>query len=111
MPDDDFQLAMGRLREEFRQQLPERLELARRQLAACEADPGTAELLEQLYRTVHSLSGASGTFGLAELGIGARSLELDIAALRDRADRGATDFTPLRQGLQELHGLARSAPR
>ena len=74
----DFNQQLASLREEYVQHLP--TELASLELLA-NALPNSESAqtdLQQLHGHLHKISGASGTFGLPELGTQARTLELRI---------------------------------
>ncbi|HEY5799990.1 MAG TPA: Hpt domain-containing protein [Burkholderiaceae bacterium] len=77
---DELQRRLAALNDKFRAQLPAQLDEIERAMAACAmregADPMAARsLMQHLYRALHGLSGAAGTFGMADLGHDAYAME------------------------------------
>ncbi|MDH5527427.1 MAG: response regulator [Nitrospirota bacterium] len=93
MPDARKQAFLKRLEEikrNFHEQLPERVRQIERDwevVAVGQADPA---LLGELYRNVHGLAGAGGSFGADGVSSAARELELVLKGLVDE-DRPPTD--------------------
>lgn len=79
-------LLLAQLSSEFRSSLPARLTVISEAFAAASA--GDAAALETLQRALHSLVGAAGTFGFAELSQRARLLENAVRAERLPAATG-----------------------
>ena len=82
--DDELQQLLLTLSAQFRErlenELPELRALAQRLLVS--SDPAVQQLiLQDIREQLHKLAGAAGTFGYAELGVQARALELNSAAL------------------------------
>jgi chemotaxis protein histidine kinase CheA len=100
--DDDFQQAMRRFQQEFAAQLPGRLQEARDRLRACQAQPADDAAVAELHRVLHKIAGSAGTFGLAEVGDGARALEDMLEPMMTRPGRTAADFDPVERLLEDL---------
>lgn len=77
----DAELArqLDQLRQQFASGLPKRFDAIDAALAACRNDPGNETPLRALMTVLHSLGGAAGTFGFAELGNAARDVERRVA--------------------------------
>lgn len=69
----DIQARLQALRDDFAAQLPGRIDDIER--AWLSRDTASAAELHELYRKVHSLAGAAGTFGMADLSTEARRIE------------------------------------
>ena len=83
-------LKLQALQERFSKQLPARITALREHWQRLMAAPTEASLRHEFHRQVHSLAGASGTFGYDALGREARDLEKALtgfAALIDEADK------------------------
>jgi chemotaxis protein histidine kinase CheA len=98
----DFESVLRQFRAEFTQQLPARLQDAQDRLRECLAQPGDDERLRELHRVLHRLAGSAGTFGHAQLGEDARTIEELLDALLLQAPRAPEDFAPVAQRLQAL---------
>lgn len=72
----DLQTRLQALRDDFAAQLPGRISDIEHAWLSREA--ATPDELQELYRRVHSLAGAAGTFGMPELGAQARRVEDQI---------------------------------
>ncbi len=105
-PPADFEAVLQQFRAEFTQQLPTRLQDAQDRLRDCLAEPAADEPLRELHRVLHKLAGSAGTFGHAQLGDDARSIEDLLDALLLQVARVADDFAPV---AQRLRALVRSA--
>jgi chemotaxis protein histidine kinase CheA len=61
---DDFELALRRLRAEYRAELPARLDVLEHALERARAE-GSAEVALEARRLAHTLKGSSGSYGLS----------------------------------------------
>lgn len=77
----EFPAALERQRAEYRRTPPQRI--AEIEARWQEIEPGQTDPADQeeLPRAAHSLAGSAGTFGLVEVGRGARALEKKLRAL------------------------------
>lgn len=73
-----IQAKVDQLAQGFLARLPARLDKIDEAFAACRAAPDDEESRQELYRLLHSLGGAAGTFGVATVGAEARRIELLI---------------------------------
>lgn len=62
---DMMEQLLGKLRDDFIQELPGRVDEIENQLLMLEESGLESDLFQQLFRTVHSLKGSGGTFGFA----------------------------------------------
>lgn len=86
----DLQARLQALRDDFAAQLPQRIAaIAQAWQARGAAMPDD---LRELYRKVHSLSGAAGTFGMPELGEQARRVEDQLRPVLHNPPQLADDF-------------------
>lgn len=106
-PSQDLQARLQALRDDFATQLPARIaSIERAWQSRAEAIP---EDLRELYRKVHSLSGAAGTFGLPELGEQARRLEDTLRLMLHDPPQLPDDFdAEISAGIARLRKLAES---
>ncbi|MDM5177968.1 Hpt domain-containing protein [Massilia sp. DJPM01] len=74
----DLQARVALLAQGFRTRLPARFEQINAAYALCRSDMAGRAHWQELYRLLHSLGGAAGTFGAAELGLAARRIEEKI---------------------------------
>ena len=93
---------MRRFQQEFAAQLPDRLQEARRWLAACRAAPADDTPLRELHRCVHRIAGSAGTFGMPLVSQQARALEESLEDLLQRPGRDAAAYDPIGPLLDEL---------
>ncbi len=73
--------ALAALRQQFKDQLPARLQALRALYGGMDPQAWSAAGAEALHRQVHGLTGSAGTFGMQSLSVLARELEQQIAAL------------------------------
>jgi len=66
---------------------------------------------QELYRLLHSLGGAAGTFGVAPLGEAARRIELLVQEGVDGGGPDAARIDAIDRALQALHAMAGPAPQ
>jgi len=71
----------NQLKRDFSAQLPMRLKAIDDSLQACKEQPADEVRRQDLYRLLHSLGGTAGSFGFAQLGLDARIIESEVAAL------------------------------
>lgn len=93
---------MRRFQQEFAAQLPERLQEARRWLAACRAAPTDDAPLRELHRCVHKVAGSAGTFGMPLVSQQARALEDRLDELLQRPGRDVAAYDAVGALLDEL---------
>ena len=74
---------MKTLRESYAAELPVKLSYIDDTWEAFDCGKGDPEQLESIYHMVHDLAGSGGTFGLKDLSIAARNLEMLIKDLID----------------------------
>lgn len=91
----DIQARLQALRDDFAAQLPQRIgAIEHAWLTRADATP---DELHELYRKVHSLAGAAGTFGMSDLSDQARRVEDDLRPLLKGdttvVDAAATDIS------------------
>ncbi len=77
--DAELLARLDTLRQQFAAGLPRRLDAIDVALAACRADAANPAALSALLTALHSLAGAAGIFGFAELGEQARAAEQHVA--------------------------------
>ncbi|MDH5545893.1 MAG: Hpt domain-containing protein [Gammaproteobacteria bacterium] len=68
------------LQDKFRSNLRERFDAVEENLRQAVQDAQNGDIQKELYRSVHSMAGSSGTFGLPEVGDSARQL---LNAIKD----------------------------
>ena len=77
---------LAQMRASFAGQLPLRLEAIRLAVADMQKRPWDIHRVVHLQRLLHNLAGASGTFGLAMVGLSARCMDDAVAALAKCTD-------------------------
>jgi len=92
----------NQLKKVFAAQLPLRLKAINDALQDCRELPGDEARREDLYRLLHSLGGAAGTFGFVQLGLDARSIEAELAALARRGSWSEHDVARIGEALTLL---------
>jgi chemotaxis protein histidine kinase CheA len=101
-----FQERLRALQRDWRAQLPQRLQEAREQLAACRAAPQDAHALQVLHRMLHTLAGSAGSFGEPELGRQAREIEHGLQRLLALPQRQCGDYDAAQRALDALRAHA-----
>ncbi|MDI1276385.1 Hpt domain-containing protein [Methylobacter sp.] len=86
----DFALLLAGMRDEFVVELPERCDLLEDGVLALEG--GVASAFDELYRNVHSLKGAGGTFGLPLIARICHQFESFVSDARGRFDSLAVSY-------------------
>src|SRR5659263_77542 len=71
-------------RQQFYLEALEILDIANDNLLKAEADPTNEELLNAIFRGIHTIKGSAGTFGLDDISGFAHHLEALLSALRDK---------------------------
>ncbi|NHZ43294.1 Hpt domain-containing protein [Massilia aquatica] len=77
----DLQAKLALLAQGFRTRLPARFEQMHAAYALCQSEVSDSAHWQELYRLLHSLGGAAGTFGAPEMGLAARRLEEKIKTI------------------------------
>lgn len=108
--DSAFFARLTAANEQFRAGLPATLgQLAAACAELTPAAPARA-LVAELQSLLHTLAGAAVTFGLRELGQGARALEQRLRVLTAFETVGADDWEAWRGALQRFVASGRAAP-
>ena len=94
---------LRKLREQFRAQMPARLDALKAAVSSLPTVNDQTAALEEFHRLVHSLAGTAGTFGLPEIGVRAREIEQYIVRLVERKHRvGPAEAESITRRLAEL---------
>ena len=102
--------ALAELRKQFFEECDEHLVATEVGLAALRADGSDREMLNTVFRAVHSIKGGAGTFGMAELVGFAHVVEAVLADLRSLArPPPAATLTVLLQAADRLADLVHAA--
>jgi len=107
--DNDIQLTLARLRDDFISRLPDRLLLLENLLAAVER--GEDNSIQTLHREAHSLVGAAGTYRLMGVSEAARTVERIAADLPTDKPAGGARVLAIRQALAKLNTVAEQPNR
>ncbi|MES2898535.1 MAG: Hpt domain-containing protein [Pseudomonadota bacterium] len=86
----------------FKSKLPARFEKMNAAFGQCTLDGASDEHWTELHRLLHSLNGAAGTFGLAELGAQACVIEHTIKERLASGQWQAGDLDAIGAALQQL---------
>ncbi|MGZ3159667.1 MAG: Hpt domain-containing protein, partial [Burkholderiaceae bacterium] len=70
----------------FSTKLPQKITEIEHAWQSCVETPSSLECWSKLHRLLHTLAGSSGSFGFAELGLQARTMEKEINALMASGD-------------------------
>lgn len=97
----------NQLKKDFAAQLPLRLRAIDDALQACREPLGDEARRQDLYRLLHSLGGAAGSFGLVQLGLDAQRIEAKLTA---QAQRGSWSEHEIAQIAQALALLKQGLP-
>jgi len=98
---------MKTLRESYAAELPEKLSSIDDAWEAFDCGKGDPEQLESIYHMVHDLAGSGGTFGLKDLSIAARNLEMLIKDLIDSGHSLSQEhLKKIKSLMTELHSAA-----
>jgi len=99
-------------RRQFYQEMREILETVNRDLLQAEADPDNKELLNSIFRGIHTIKGSAGTFELNEVSDFTHHLEGMLVALREGKillEPGIVDV--ILEGADELGAMVGSLER
>ena len=100
---------LRQMRASFAEQLPLRLDAIRQAVTAMLCQPWDVRHVGHLQHLLHNLIGASGTFGLATVGLSARCMDDVAAPLAERADYpGPAELQTVRNALSQLELSAAS---
>jgi len=107
----NFEARKARLRAAFLAQLPEKVAVARAQLAEVQPGPADAEQLEPLRRLFHTLKGSGASFGCADVAALSADADATLRALVAE-HRSLTEalLQDLRQTLDALERAQREVP-
>jgi HPt (histidine-containing phosphotransfer) domain-containing protein len=98
-----LQEKVAKLKAEFADHLPGRLEEILIEWQAYKNDGLLDEQLSSLYRNVHSLAGASATFGFEEMSVHARLCEKQLRKMMDASVVVNEDVVEAESMLMTLH--------
>lgn len=98
------QARLEMLAQAFRSKLPARFEKMNAAFAHCTLDGQGEQHWIELHRLLHSLGGAAGTFGLAELGTQASAIERQIKGRLAAGDWQANDLDDIGTALRRMQG-------
>ena len=98
------------LKDEFAQDLPDRMALIHRAADSLHRDPAATLALDGTFRRlVHNLAGAGGTFGFPRLGQEAREFETELVALASGPAPTEADLERVEARLRQLENLAEAS--
>lgn len=86
----------------FRTRLPARFAQMDAAYALCRSDMADSGHWQELYRLLHSLGGAAGTFGAPEMGLAARRLEEKIKTVLAQNERSIENLNDIGADLAAL---------
>lgn len=109
MSREDLEKRLAELREEFRDELPQRLDDISTAWRVLQESGWCDENAETLERLAHSLAGAGATFGLASISEASRALERAVEALRAGAAPSDDELTPIADFLAALRSAVQQA--
>ncbi|RSZ58153.1 Hpt domain-containing protein [Massilia atriviolacea] len=106
----DLQARLALLAQGFRTRLPARFEQMDAAYALCRGDMSDSAHWQELYRLLHSLGGAAGTFGAPEMGLAARRIEEKIKTLLAQNDCSIENLNDIGADLAALAHMTPPAP-
>ncbi|NHZ64150.1 Hpt domain-containing protein [Massilia genomosp. 1] len=106
----DLQAKLALLAQGFRTRLPARFAQMNAAYALCQGDLTDRTHWEELYRLLHSLGGAAGTFGAAEMGLAARRIEKKIKTMLAQTDWSIENLNDIGADLAALAHMMPPAP-
>lgn len=107
MPNRAINDALTLMMRQFADQLPARIAAIQAHLSAINIAAWKRDEAETLHRTVHSLTGAAGTFGMASVSDSARHLESLLVTLIARGDAPiAEEWQTILQAQEDLLSVA-----
>ena len=103
MPEQQKIEKLRKLREQFRTQMPERLDALRAAWSSVLVADDQPAALGEFHRLIHSLAGTAGTFGLPEISRRAREIEQRVVQLVEQGGPAVpADAENITRGLAEL---------
>jgi two-component system chemotaxis sensor kinase CheA len=110
MTDHDERLTLEGVRETFRQESQELLDLAEQALLALEDTPSDAPLVDEVFRVAHSLKGNASAVGFDHIARLAHAFEDVLTLMRERRLAATADLTEVLLGaVDALRGAVRDA--
>ncbi|MDQ1834935.1 Hpt domain-containing protein [Massilia scottii] len=106
----DLKAKVALLAQGFRTRLPARFEQMDAAYALCRSDMAERAHWQELYRLLHSLGGAAGTFGAAGLGLAARRIEDKIKTQLAENDWTIENLNDIGADMAALQRMALSVP-
>jgi HPt (histidine-containing phosphotransfer) domain-containing protein len=106
----ELQAKLALLSQGFRARLPARFEQMRAAYALCQDDMADSAHWQELYRLLHSLGGAAGTFGAPEMGLAARRIEEKIKTMLAQNDWSIENLDDIGAALKALEHMTPPAP-
>ena len=103
---DAVQAKVDQLAQGFLARLPARLDKIDAAFALCTSDASDPAPWQELYRLLHSLGGAAGTFGVAAVGSEARRIELRIEETLQGGSWQSAQVDQIGAALDGLRALA-----
>lgn len=102
----DLQGKLALLAQGFRARLPGRFEQMQAAYALCQADMSDSAHWQELYRLLHSLGGAAGTFGAPDMGLAARRIEEKIKTMLAESAWSTENLNDIGADLAQLAQMA-----
>lgn len=104
---EQLKILLGDLREEYRQNLLERLREIDAWLQQLQAGTLDQETQEQLFETIHKIHGTAGSFGFDEVGLVAGELEHQLIAMKLNREflTRAEKILSMRDSVRQTMGL------
>ncbi|NHZ91866.1 hypothetical protein F2P45_23080 [Massilia sp. CCM 8733] len=106
----DLQAKLALLAQGFRTRLPARFEQMHAAYALCRNDATDSAHWQELYRLLHSLGGAAGTFGAPHMGLAARRIEEKIKTVLAQNDCSIENLNDIGAALAALVQMTPPAP-
>lgn len=106
----DLQGRLALLAQGFRTRLPARFEQMQAAYALCQGDMRDSAHWQELYRLLHSLGGAAGTFGAHDMGLAARRIEEKIKTMLAQNAWSIENLNDIGADLAQLMQMTASAP-
>ncbi|HEX8612073.1 MAG TPA: Hpt domain-containing protein [Telluria sp.] len=106
----DLQAKLALLGQGFRTRLPARFAQMNAAYALCQSESADSAHWQELYRLLHSLGGAAGTFGAAEMGLAARRIEEKIKTMLAQNEWSIENLNDIGADLAALEQMTPPAP-
>lgn len=106
----DLQGKLALLAQGFRARLPARFEQMQAAYALCRGDMSDSAHWQELYRLLHSLGGAAGTFGAPDMGLAARRIEEKIKTMLAENAWSIENLDDIGADLAQLMQMTAPAP-